>query len=744
MSMALITAIQLLEVFAAYLCVTILLPHFTFGKTLHLKNRFEKFLVYTVIGNFWIINLVYMLELMHISYPVTLITFTVVPAILLKVWLEKIPVVKIFSEWWDVLRKLTGGQLGLKAFRASRKPIRKAFRKKIAKHFFDVYVKEIVEVLMILMVLIALFWIYGVNVFEQFGYKASDMVVHNYWINSLNENDLFVTGIYPYGFHCAVYYLHSVFGFDTFVILRLMGFVQNVWLHMMMLCFLKLICKSKFMPYLGVFTYILANFFSTGTYWRFASSLPQEYSLMFILPTAYALMRYFREQRREERGNVGIHRKAFLMIFAAGFSLAFTVHFYSTIVVGFFCVGTAIGFIIWFVKKKYFTRIMLTGIVSVVIMLLPMVIAYIGGTPLQASLMWGASVISGPSEEEGEDEVAAYVNNEHEEAKREYVEKYGEIAGTIAYDSSAIQQEIDYYSVHLQDERLSYVPMLLPFALLVVGIVIYILKRKEEAMYAASLLSIANCTILMSILISAPRFNLPALMDQSRTAIFYAYILMVTMTVFLDGILYIVTITSKSKAVINVASLLCLSAVVIYTAFNGGIKNRLYVDGEELNEAIECITHIIKTDEKYQWTIVSANDERLMIYDNGFHTEIYDFLFFMENTGPNGVERIPTPTVYFFVEKKPAAFFVGEYAGERISEAWAKERIKPAVGIGCYSNDERMVLMSRLYYWCEAFRKLYPNETTVFMENDNFICYRVEQNPYRLFNFSIDYGYNMH
>ena len=51
--------------------------------------------------------------------------------------------------------------------------------------------------------------------------------------------------------------------------------------------------------------------------------------------------------------------------------------------------------------------------------------------------------------------------------------------------------------------------------------------------------------------------------------------------------------------------------------------------------------------------------------------------------------------------------------------------------------------MSRYYYWAEAFRKLYPNEMTVYYETDEFICYRAEQNPYRVFNFAIDYGYNM-
>ena len=50
--------------------------------------------------------------------------------------------------------------------------------------------------------------------------------------------------------------------------------------------------------------------------------------------------------------------------------------------------------------------------------------------------------------------------------------------------------------------------------------------------------------------------------------------------------------------------------------------------------------------------------------------------------------------------------------------------------------------MSRMYYWAQEFQRLYPNEMEVYLETDQFVCYRIEQNPYRLYNFAIDYGYN--
>ena len=37
--------------------------------------------------------------------------------------------------------------------------------------------------------------VYGLPLLEQYGYKASDVPVHNYWINAMGENRIFVAGV---------------------------------------------------------------------------------------------------------------------------------------------------------------------------------------------------------------------------------------------------------------------------------------------------------------------------------------------------------------------------------------------------------------------------------------------------------------------------------------------------------------------------------------------------------------------
>ena len=72
----------------------------------------------------------------------------------------------------------------------------------------------------------------------------------------MSRGKLFVSGVYPFGFHCMIYYLHTVFGVDTYVLLCEFFFVQVLFLHAVLLSMLQLLCKSKYLPYAGLLVYI--------------------------------------------------------------------------------------------------------------------------------------------------------------------------------------------------------------------------------------------------------------------------------------------------------------------------------------------------------------------------------------------------------------------------------------------------------------------------------------------------------
>lgn len=121
-----------------------------------------------------------------------------------------------------------------------------------------------------------------------------DLPVHNYWINEMSKNNIFAAGVYPFGFHCIIYYIHTVFHIDTYVILRLFSVVQTFYLHLVLFTFIRSICRSSFAAYGGLFLYLVPSLYHGNCTIRFISALPQEYGMLFILPCIYFYSHFLR------------------------------------------------------------------------------------------------------------------------------------------------------------------------------------------------------------------------------------------------------------------------------------------------------------------------------------------------------------------------------------------------------------------------------------------------------------------
>ena len=115
----------------------------------------------------------------------------------------------------------------------------------------------------------------------------------------------------------------------------------------------------------------------------------------------------------------------------------------------------------------------------------------------------------------------------------------------------------------------------------------------------------------------------------------------------------------------------------------------------------------------------------------------------MEGDAVNGNLTLPTDRVYFFIEKIPLDYTVAyEGSGQLISEEGAKKPLPTAGDISVYEGENRWIVMSRMYYWAQAFKERYPNDMKVYYESEDFVCYVMPQNMYHQYNFAIDYGYN--
>lgn len=782
MTMRVLTILQFTGTLSAYLFVTVLLPAIVLHEKIKERDFVQRFFICLLTGNFYVMNLVFLLQLLKISNTVTLILGTVVPAYI--VWyLYGDHNIRSLKKLWRDLRKISEGYMGMKTL-ADRLLSRlgRAVRRGI-RAFFRGFYKRWLQWLCMFAVLIALASFYGTHLLKGYGYTASDTPVHMLWINGMSQNQIFIDGVYPFGYHCVIYYLHAVFDIDVYVLMRVFPFVQTLMLHMVLLGFIRLCCRSKYVAYAAVGIYVLGNFLQASTYLRFFAVLPQEYGMIFILPAAYFAFLFFEKRREEMRKKRGKMGESFicLVYFAMSFSMTLAVHFYDTMIAGLLCVGVAAGYLFWFVRKGYFWRVVVTCMISVMVAVLPMAVAFIFGTPLQGSLGWGMNVISGESAEEaGEEGDAA---DDAGDAVVYYDSEGNRIeqpsGGAAAGDGAEAGTEVD--GSRAQGEKTGKVPVqesivtklrrvcgsmrdavnecVLPAeqepwyylviaggigALFILGVLFILLKRR---LYGAMLLSIGVFMALMSVLQAAGRLGIPELMDAGRCRIYYAYMLPVVFAFVADGVLYFVIWPEKWKKFRNFVSLACVAAAVLLL-WDGEFRKQP-VDSTQLvtNEAITCLTNIIRDETDFTWTICSANDETQMGIDHGYHYELISFLREMELKNMAQEEepsiKIPTNSVYFFIEKVPIDYTEPyEGSGQTVSEEGAARDLPNVGGIEMYKGENRWVVMSRLYYWAQEFHRLYPNEMKVYFETDQFICYKIRQNPYRLYDFAIDYGYN--
>ena len=774
MSMETLSVIQFIQLLLGYLGFTVGLPALVFYRKAKNFPAAVRFLIYFTIGNFYIINLVQVLELLHISYRITLFLFTFIPAILLSVKLYQIPAISYMEGVLTECRRYLLRELGFKSFVRHRWQEFKVFLRLTARNALRLLKENFMDIPFLVIFAWLVWKVCGPGILNNWAYGASDIPVHNYWINGLIDNNIYIAGIYPMGMHCMLYYLALMLDIPVYVTLRLFWLVQYSVIALMILAFLKGTCKNRFLPYLGSLMFVGAKFFVGLSYSRFGATLPQEFGMLYILPSAFFALDFFRT--RKEELEAGINRirctSSWLLLgFAMSFSLTLSSHFYDTIIAGIICIGIAVAYGYWFWRKEYFFRVMLAGILSILMAFLPMAVAFLTGKSLQGSMYWAMNIIglrdytvlifriiciavvaitvggvllAVRGVRSGNLSFTADRKMPHHSVFGKVLLQIFGLASLAAilligwkYRTTLLggcQQSV------FQLPEMSWVLYGIGAA---VGIGLF-QRYLIDFMRGAGLLAMVTAEIMLALILVSSSFGWPMLMEPYRVCIYVAYLLPVVLVMTVDGAMNSLLL-GRCLEIQQTLGLL-LTAALLFSGITNGWIRAPFGGGElEMNEAILCTTNILKDNEgkNNAWTIVSANDEYRMVEKYGRHTEMIEFLADMEHWNRTKEVTIPTEKVYFYIEKKPLNYANG-YVGEipEVSEEQAQKPLPQNSGLTPYNGTNRSVVMSRMYYWARKFMELYPNEMKVYYENDRFVCYYLEQNVYRLYNFAIDYGYN--
>ncbi len=749
--MKMLTVFQIMGVSAAYLGVTLVLPWLLLRRKFAALRTPAKFMAYLMAGNFFCMNLVFLLQLFHISNRVTLILGTLIPFFAAAAKRRK-SFPAVLERRTGKLRIIVEGEMGVRTLllRTGNR-LGKLSSGWLGQWFAPRWPDVLLSAGMVGLVL----YMYGTNTVNVYGYCASDMVLHNYWINYMESNHIFVDGVYPFGFHCIMYYLHVVFSVPTYVLLRVFALTQTLVIHLVLLAFLKLVCKSKYTPYAGVMAYIASGVFYQYTYFRYYAPLPQEYGMIFILPSVWFAIAFLKEKDfisvAKKKIRVGEGARLSLILFTVSISMTLAVHFYDTMIAGLLCVGIAVGFCCKCLRWRYLKRLVLAGVTGILIAVLPMAAAYASGTPLQGSLHWGMNMLSSGNIEDASRE---NIGAQKEDGKPGDAMPGGDSEGDdcalgeqasgtplseVLYRKlDCVLGELQYYVTN--DSRSTAEFMLGSVGVLfALGLLWYILRRPD---YAGVLVTLSVFMGLLCVLQAAEKLGLPQLLEVSRYSIYIGYGLPIVWSLCLDAVVYLMFQERRGIHMGGMAALAAACAAVALTGFREPVCLSAY----ETNEAITCVTNILRENKgNTSWTICSANDEQQMTWGRGYHYETIEFLRSQAQIKEDTDITIPTDTVYFFIEKVPILYldYLNTIRPEReVSLEGAETPLPQVRGILPYIEEERWVTMSHMYYWAQAFRELYPNEMEVYYETDNFVCYRVRQDGFSLYNFAIDYGYN--
>lgn len=266
---------------------------------------------------------------------------------------------------------------------------------------------------------------------------------------------------------------------------------------------------------------------------------------------------------------------------------------------------------------------------------------------------------------------------------------------------------------------------------------------------------------LFLFLYAAPLIGLPELVAGSRLSSTIHLLLMAVAVLPLDLLFSILTVYFSTRLVQSL-SLQALTLVCFLVIKTGYYHGYLYFELTRYNSAVTVTKQIIDAYPENTYTIVSPTDELYQVIQYGRHVDLYDF---MTHVKYDKEYYIPTEYIFLFVEKKPlqyaqSHFFNGPpWLGQKIYPALYTSYVSQCPNINCteisaesasslyrttklwaiYTRlENRVILESRAYFWCQDIDRLYTYETEIYYEDDDFICYRIHQNPLRLLNLTMN------
>ena len=720
--------LELVQIFLIYSVTIIGLGEIISRPFTRGKGISYRFIADLIVGNFYAINLTFLLAFLKLFIRPVIIVVFLLGAILVRFLFDREKMASYWYHKYELVVKFLRREYG------ERNALKTA-TETVKGHFFSRMKRLLagrgIEVLLLAIAMGINVYYFSYQAINFVSYAAPDVEVHLYWIQSLVGGELFPAGVYPFGMHCIGAALCLIYDIPAVVFARMFGVVTSFYIMLLCYIFVKSICKQKYAPILGFMIYTIANLTVGSSFIRYSAMISQEYAMIFLCPMMIFLYRYLNEKKKQD-----------LVLFGMSVSLTLAVHFYITAIALFFCLAVGIVYLARMIKRKMLVPILVCGVTSITVAILPLAIALLLGYPLEQSFRYGASVLLNDSSLYGDSEETEEESTDEEEQTQN---------GTVIEKPATPEEYISATKEHLDLYVFTKTEYIWIFVIPIFAVVLNWLIRLWRKNVTDQCLIFLSLVLYILILFEqtiASAFDFLVIIEPKRMGIFLAYSIPVVIAIFLDIIYVLIPRGNKVERIWNAGVLVCLIGLTAYIYENDMEKPLPQVYYFQTKGAMEVSCDIIKNYDKYSWTIVSPVNETSIVYNQGYHYEIVDMLKQLEHYREGMELYIPTEYVFFYIEKMPIELY--GYAFDVTDPIlYQRESISKEAAIAEYSGTyktpekyyqkERLKVMSRMYYWAQKYLEYFPDEMTVYYEDEEIVVYRLKQNIYALNNLAINY-----
>lgn len=713
-----------------YFLLTLLLPSICLKTYIAHKELTFRFFFYQCLGNLYINFVVLFLGFLHFVNFISLLVTLILLPLSFVAWRERRKITGFQRRAVKLLKELVLGIYGFRVFyRVVRLRIVSYLLQK--KQFFK---DHMVEILIFCAIMAWVIWFYGWYKLHNTGYGHTDEETHLYWIGALLHGNLFPTGMYPHGVHTLNVALGGLLPLNITRVYLNFSVLSTVMVFGSTYVLFRKCFSNRYVVMAGWAFFVFSDLFHSTSYFRFQFSFPMEFGLVAAFGMIYAMLTYIKKKQKSD-----------LVLFSACITWTLMAHFYITILCMVICLCFGLVYFIPILQKKVLLRFVAGGVVGVMLACIPYVWGYLNGYEFERSIEWALGITQTTAESDSQ---------KSGDGQKKETRKYNwreEDPLTLA--GNVLEDESKYLAYNYVNKRDTARLLMLVDAVLAAYAILGILLSKKKMKYLGYLFW-AVLWEVCALLACTYYLNVPVLIEVKRMATFLTFLTIPLLVMPFEILFGMLTLCKVKEKYLEMSFVVLITGGIYALASAGRIKEERYynitISEADMRVCLDlCENHIENT-----WTVISPTNDLSVIRYTGFHYEIVDLIKELDR-GKKSI-YIPTPDIYVVTERKPISFANDRRRIDR-SDIAAPNNVKKINADlalqdvewtkdtdGLHGADapyyfQRDVIMSKLHYWMETIKQIYPNHVTEYYSDETVTVYKITQDPYFTINLSVDY-----